>query len=643
VPFPPLPQPTRSVTAARITTIVFIHRSTAENGVQIPATSPQPHLGDATRQRGVDTQSVRLRRDVNTKAETLGSIPLFEHVPSNRLERFAMVSDELDVEAGKVLCQEGRSAREFFVIVEGNAEVTKEGRHVRRLGPGDFFGGAELVEHTPRATTVRALTPLRLVVFSSRGFWSFMHENPELECKVLRALVLENVAVRKIAESALRRQAELNEYQALHDPLTGLPNRVLFRDRVGQALLASRRDGGRVAVLVMDLDRFKEVNDTLGHHSGDALLAELGSRLTAALRESDTIARLGGDEFAVLLPGHSDPLGVPHVMERIRQTVEQPVLLHDLPLAIEASVGVAFYPDHGNDVDELLQRADIAMYEAKASHSFYAFYDAASDTYTPARLTLLADLRRALDERELTLHYQPKACLRSGEVAAVEALLRWEHPERGLIFPDAFIPAVQHTGLIKPLTLYVIDEALRQCCAWRERGVSLAVSVNLAMRNLVDIAFPDQVATLLYNHGLEPRSLELEITESTMLVNNSRAKLVLDRLSAMGVRLSLDDFGTGYSSLSYLKRLPLDELKIDRSFVMNMLEDEDDAVIVRSTIDLGRNLGLEVVAEGVETEEMWARLQGLGCDVAQGYYLTSPVPAADLERWLESRSLRSVA
>jgi diguanylate cyclase (GGDEF)-like protein len=586
---------------------------------------------------------VRLRHGVNTKAETLGRTPLFHGVARHLLERFAMVSDELDVDAGKVLCQEGRSAREFFIIVEGEAEVTKAGEHVRVLGPGDFFGGAELIEHTPRATTVRALTPLRLLVFSSRGFWSFMRRNPELECKVLRTLVLENVAVRKIAESALRRQAELNEYQALHDPLTGLPNRVLFRDRVAQALLACERAGGRVAVLVMDLDRFKEVNDTLGHHSGDALLRELGTRLRGALRESDTIARLGGDEFAVLLPGESDPLGIPHVMERIRQAVEAPILVQDLPLGIEASVGVAFYPDHGADVDTLLQYADIAMYEAKSAHSFYAFYDAAIDSYTPERLTLLAELRRAIDDRELVLHYQPKASLRNGKVTSVEALVRWEHPEQGLIFPDAFVPAVQHTGLIRPLTLYVIDEALRQCRAWGDDGLSLSVSVNLSMRNLVDVGFPDQVAALLKRHDLEAPSLELEITESTMLANTSRTRHVLDRLSAMGVRLSLDDFGTGYSSLSYLKRLPLDELKIDRSFVMNMLKDEDDAVIVRSTIDLGRNLGLEVVAEGVETEETWSHLRRLGCDVAQGYYLTRPVPADELERWLRRRELRSVA
>ena len=554
-----------------------------------------------------------------------------------------MVSDELDVEAGRVLCQEGRSAREFFVIVEGEAEVTREGEHVRRLGPGDVFGGVELIERSPRATTVRALTPLRLFVFSSRGFWSLMHENPDLERRVLRTLVLENVTVRKIAESALRRQAELNEYQALHDPLTGLPNRTLFRDRIVQALLACERNGGRVAVLVMDLDRFKEVNDTLGHHSGDFLLKELGTRLKVALRASDTIARLGGDEFGVILPGQSDPLGVAHVMEKIRQAVEQPVLVQDLPLGIEASVGVVFYPDHGDDVDTLLQRADVAMYEAKAGHSFYAFYDSASDKHTPTRLTLLADLRRAIDSRELALYFQPKASLGNGEVTSVEVLVRWHHPDRGVVLPDEFIPAVQHTGLIKPLTLYVIDQALSQCRSWQERGLSLSVSVNLSMRNLLDVEFPDDVARLLRQHDLEPRRLELEITESTMLADPVRTKLVLDTLSDMGIRLSLDDFGTGYSSLSYLKRLPLDELKIDRSFVMNMLENEDDRVIVRSTIELGRNLGLEVVAEGVETEDTWARLRRLGCDLAQGYYLTRPVPAGELESWLRSRERYEVA
>jgi diguanylate cyclase (GGDEF)-like protein len=581
---------------------------------------------------------VRLTRRVDTKADALGRSPLLEGLSRGELARLSKVVEELDVGSGTVLCREGRMAREFFVIVEGEAEVTKGGERVRLLGKGDFFGEVAMIERAPRATTVKALTPLRFFLFSSRAFWSVMHENSELERKVLRALILENVAIREIADAALRRQSELNEYQAQHDSLTGLPNRTLFRDRIGQAILACERNGGRVAVLLMDLDRFKEVNDTLGHHSGDILLQELGSRIKDVLRASDTVARLGGDEFGVLLPHQADPLGVVHVMEKIRQAVERPLVVQGLPLGIEASVGVAFYPDHGEDVDALQQAADVAMYAAKESHAFYSFYDATTRDYSPARLTLLAELRRAIDERELVLHFQPKAALENGEVVSVEALVRWQHPERGLVLPDEFIPSVQQTGLIKALTIYVIDEALRQCRTWEERGLTLSVAVNLSIRNLLDVTFPRDVEQLLARHALDPKRLELEITESTMLADPLRTKSVLEKLSGMGVRLSLDDFGTGYSSLSYLKRLPLDELKIDRSFVLNMLEDRDDAVIVRSTIDLGRNLGLEVVAEGVETGEIWDELARMGCDVAQGYFLTRPVPADELEAWLLNRA-----
>jgi diguanylate cyclase (GGDEF)-like protein len=605
-----------------------------------PRSSPQaaPRSRGVWGQVSVDTKVVRLQRAINTKADALGRSPLFEGLARGQLVRLSKEVEELDVKPGTVLCREGRPAREFFVIVEGEAAVTKAGEHVRRLGTGEFFGEVAMIERAPRATTVTALTPLRFFLFSSRAFWSVMHENSDLERRVLRALILENVAVREMADAALRRQAELNEYQALHDSLTGLPNRTLFHDRIGQAVLACERSGGRVAVLLMDLDRFKEVNDTLGHHSGDVLLTELGSRIRDVLRASDTVARLGGDEFGVLLPDQSDPMDVVHVMEKIRQAVERPLVVQDLPLGVEASVGVAFYPDHGRTVDALLQAADVAMYAAKETHAFYTFYDATTHDYGPARLTLLAELRRAIDERQLVLHFQPKAALRSGEVASVEALLRWRHPERGLVFPDEFIPSVQQTGLIKPLTLYVIDEALRQCRSWEERGLILSVAVNLSIRNLLDINFPGDVERLLRRHELDPHRLELEITESTMLADPLRTKSVLEKLSDMGVRISLDDFGTGYSSLSYLTRLPLDELKIDRSFVLNMLEDTDHAVIVRSTIDLGRNLGLEVVAEGVESAAIWDELGRLGCDVAQGYYLTRPVPADELETWLRDRA-----
>jgi diguanylate cyclase (GGDEF)-like protein/PAS domain S-box-containing protein len=446
--------------------------------------------------------------------------------------------------------------------------------------------------------------------------------------------MMQDITERRRAEEELRRQAEINEHQALHDALTGLPNRTLFRDRITQAILAAQREGEVVAVMMLDLDRFKEVNDSLGHDAGDVLLQEVAQRLEGALRASDTIARLGGDEFGILLPRQCRPADVRVVIDRICETLSQPVVLEDLPLAIEGSLGVAMYPEHGTTVDALLQRADMAMYTAKEGSGPFAFFDESAERYDPSRLTLVGELRRAIERQELVLHYQPKATVASGEVAAVEALLRWQHPERGLVLPNDFIPVAQQTSLIRPLTQYVIDAALQQCRTWLDEGLQLSIAVNVSIRNLLDMEFPQQVSQLLGKWNVAPRFLELEITESTMLTDPVRTTRVLERLSAMGIRLSIDDFGTGYSSLSYLSRLPVDEIKIDRSFVTNMTHNQGDAIIVRSTIDLGRNLGLEVVAEGVETAECWEELTSLGCTAAQGYYLSRPLPAAELSAWL---------
>jgi diguanylate cyclase (GGDEF)-like protein/PAS domain S-box-containing protein len=449
--------------------------------------------------------------------------------------------------------------------------------------------------------------------------------------------MIENITQRKVAESALVAQSQLNEYQAVHDALTDLPNRTLFRQRIQHAVARSDEDG-EFAVVIMDLDRFKEVNDSMGHHAGDALLIEVARRVESALRTSDMVARLGGDEFGLLLSTPSNTAGLVTVLERVREAVEAPIVFHDLPLAISASMGVASYPDHGRDVETLLRSADVAMYAAKRSDLPFAVYDSTHSQSDPSRLTLVAELRRALQRRELVLYYQPKAGLASGAVDSVEALVRWNHPDRGLVFPDAFIPLAQETGLIRPLTQYVLEEAIRQCRAWQSEGIELSVSVNLSARNLLDVEFPDQVERLLASSGLEPARLELEITETTMLNDGARTKAALDRLSGLGVRISIDDFGTGYSSLSYLRQLPISEIKIDRSFVMNMDNCEDDAVIVRSTIDLGRNLGLKVVAEGVESEAVWQQLRRLGCTAAQGYYLTKPVPPDELRDWLAGRT-----
>jgi diguanylate cyclase (GGDEF)-like protein len=432
------------------------------------------------------------------------------------------------------------------------------------------------------------------------------------------------------ASTRLRRQAAENEHLALHDPLTDLPNRSLFHDRAQQAILGSRRDQTGVALMILDLDRFKEVNDTLGHHNGDLLLQEIGARLRSGLRESDSVARLGGDEFGLLLPNVADGGEALMLGERVRSVLRRPFTLEGVTLDVEASVGVAIYPEHGEDVDSLLQRADVAMYLAKEDRSGCELYASDRDEYSPHRLALAAELRRALDEKELVLHYQPKADLSDGRIVAVEALVRWQHPEHGLLTPDQFVPLAEATGLIRELTLTVLDEALHQQRVWRDDGIDIRVAVNLSARDLYDLTLPASTAELLAKHDVPPTSLELEITESVIVADPMRARAILNRLSEMGVVLAIDDYGTGYSSLGYLKRLPIDEMKIDRSFVMQMADDRNDAAIVRSTVELGRNLGLKVVAEGVETATAWAHLKALGCDFAQGYYLSRPVPAAEI-------------
>jgi diguanylate cyclase (GGDEF)-like protein len=439
------------------------------------------------------------------------------------------------------------------------------------------------------------------------------------------------------ASRKLRRQAEENERLALHDHLTGLPNRSLFLDRVEHALRGSARTGGGLGVLLMDLDRFKEVNDTLGHHCGDLMLKEVARRLAVVVRPTDTVARLGGDEFALLVPNLTHAEGGVVLAERISRALQDPFVIDGLPLEAEASVGIALHPQHGDDVETLLQRADVAMYVAKETKTHYAVYDADVDNYRPERLMLVGELRRAIENGELVLHYQPKATLVDGTVRGVEALVRWQHPERGLVPPDVFIPVAEHTGLIRPLTLFVVEEALKQCRRWREEGFELTVAVNVAMRNILDEEFPEELGRMLRKYDLDPEVLELELTETSVLADPPRAKEILQRLRDAGVSLAVDDFGTGYASLAYLSELPVDEIKIDRSFVMAMDREEQHARIVRSTIDLGRNLDLSVVAEGVESAAVWERLVELGCDSAQGYFLTKPLPASELTAWLDSR------
>jgi len=482
-----------------------------------------------------------------------------------------------------------------------------------------------------------ALTPIVVLAAERSLFLVPLIAAPMVAVHRATATSLEKAALaRRLEESLtdLRELNRVNEHQALHDSLTGLPNRALFLDRVSQAIRIARREGHPLTILIVDLDRFKDVNDTLGHHLGDVLLQLVGQRLEGTLRDSDTIARLGGDEFAILLTKVAGTTSTLMATDRIRRSLEDPFLVEGLMLDVEASIGIAQYPQDGLDGDTLIQHADLAMYVAKSGNLGFQVYASKYDEHSRSRLALLGELRRAIDEGQLVLHYQPKVELATGRPAGMEALLRWLHPNRTLIPPGEFIPFAEHTGLIRPLTLFVLNAALRQASEWRRGGLDLNVAVNLSARNVADAQLPQDVARSLERWAVPPERLDLEITESALMGEPGRAMEVLTSLSGMGVSLSLDDFGTGFSSLASLKRLPVDEIKIDRSFVTHMDGVESDAVIVRSTIDLGHKLGLRVVAEGIETAVVWNLLAGLDCDVAQGFYLSRPMPAEDVPRWI---------
>ena len=430
----------------------------------------------------------------------------------------------------------------------------------------------------------------------------------------------------------LSKSLEVIQHNAYFDRLTDLPNRNLLYDRLQQAILAAQRENQSVALLIMDLDRFKEINNALGHQSGDLLLQQIGPRLKMNLRKSDTVARLGGDEFAVLLPSRTCAEHAAQVARKIIKAMEQPFAIAEMSLDVEASIGIALFPGHGTDVDTLIKRADAAMYVAKEIRSGYNVYSAEQDKSSTDRLVLMGELRRAIAQDQLFLLYQPKIDLQTGRISGVEALVRWQHPKHGVIAPDAFIPLAEQTGLITPLTECVLHKALRQCYAWHQAGLEISVAVNLSWRNLQSVELPGQIARMLTTCEVSSGYLELEITESTIMANPERAMEVLADLKNMGLRLSLDDFGTGYSSLAYLKKLPVHEIKIDKSFVMNMHTKADDVAIVHMIIQLGHILGLKVVAEGLEDQESLEKLIALGCDMAQGYYISRPVPAEEITR-----------
>jgi diguanylate cyclase (GGDEF)-like protein len=442
-------------------------------------------------------------------------------------------------------------------------------------------------------------------------------------------------AVRQTGRISLEEQ-----HAAHHDPLTGLPNRKLLLRTVESALDQCARGCEPFALFLLDLDRFKEVNDTLGHHTGDRLLELVARRIQGALREGDVVGRLGGDEFAIYLPNIATPQEALEVAMRVRDALVGTFHLDEVLLQLEASIGVALHPRHGADVGGLMRRADVAMYLAKETRSEIEVYDPARDRHSASRLGLLAELRHAIDSGELDLHYQPKVDLSSSGLVGMEALLRWDHPERGPIAPDEFIPLAENSGLMHRLTAYVIDKALGQVADWRAQGLDVVMGVNVSARDLNGGELARQVSEALATHRVPATHLQLELTERTLMAEQTRVMDTLDALEALDVSLSLDDFGTGYSSMFMLKRLPVTEIKVDQSFVARLAVAgaEEDASIVRSIVDLAHALGMQAVAEGVESEDTWQRLRALGCDSAQGFYIARPMDAGDATRWLREHS-----
>ncbi|MBV9605115.1 MAG: EAL domain-containing protein [Solirubrobacterales bacterium] len=432
------------------------------------------------------------------------------------------------------------------------------------------------------------------------------------------------------------RQAVISSHRAHHDALTGLANRSSLAETVQEALDDAQEEGTPVAVMLLDIDDFKAINDTLGHELGDVVIQRVARRLGQAVLagvQGTVLARIGGDEFGLLVPGARAE--AEQVAERLLAALDHPLEADSVALHLRASIGIACYPEHGRTALELMRHADVAMYCAKGSDAGFATYAEEDDEYSIDRLALAAQLRRGIERGELVVHYQPKVPLQGGGALALEALVRWNHPQLGCIGPDGFIPLAEQTGIIKPLTEKVLEASLEQCRRWRRAGLEVTVSVNVSTRSLLDHDLPVIIGSLLARLNLHASALQLEITETRIVADAPRARASLEELRAMGVMIAIDDFGTGYSSLSQLQQLPVDEIKIDRSFVTRMESDRQDAVLVHSIIDLGRNLGLRVTAEGVETENVMRVLAELGCDYAQGFHVGRPVIAEECARYLK--------
>jgi len=455
------------------------------------------------------------------------------------------------------------------------------------------------------------------------------------------ALIISTIVSRKLN----RQQQDLVEL-ANNDRLTGLPNRHQAHKLLNKAIKKASDSGESVACIILDINRFKEINDALGHDLGDKLLQTMAERLQNALWQDDIITRFGGDEFALILK-LSDENHITQIVHKISDLSDEPMIINRSPLLIETTLGVATYPKDGGDAESIMRKAEVAMYSARKLGSTFDYYRAEHDPRSRQRLQITAELQGAHEREELELHYQPQIDFQTGHVIGVEALCRWKHPQKGFISPMTFIPAAEETGIIVPMTKWVLQSSLQHCKQWNEQGHNLKVSVNLSARMLHNINLPGTIAEILRDSGLSAKHLELEITETALMIDPTAAVEILTLISGMGVQLSLDDFGSGYMSLSYLRNMPVDTIKIDMSFIRNMLIDDDDRTIVNTIIDLGHNLGCKVVAEGVENRDTYTALENMNCDAVQGYYISQPLPAKDFAKWLveykNDRPIRSLA
>ena len=462
------------------------------------------------------------------------------------------------------------------------------------------------------------------------GFWG-QYSSSVVAYQASALIFDQTLELRNRAED-LEKQAN---YTATHDDVTDLPNRSLFYDRVGRAILSANNKNELLAILLIEIANFNEVYDTLGRSSSDQILKQVSSRLQGVVLGVDSVARIDGNIFSILLTELTDTMEVELLAKHIQKALDPAFIIERLTFAVHANIGIVIFPEHGEDVDTLVQKAGVSLYVASKSNEGYASYKPSFDEHSPRRLTLMSELRHAIDRNELELYYQPKVSIQTGLLYGAEALVRWHHPSHGFISPDEFIPMAERTRMIKPLTLWVLKEAFKQCSKWMSQGKALIVSVNLSAKDLHDPELPDLIAGVAASTAVNPDWIVLEITEGSVMTDPDATLSILRRLHEMGYQLSIDDFGTGYSSLAYLKEMPLAELKIDRSFVQDIMISENDDVIVNATINLAHNLGLHVTAEGVETEEVFDKLKDYGCDIAQGFLLSKPIAVKDFNDWMD--------